>query len=619
MPTLFLDVETTSGDESIMAVNPWDHCGLLGFSYAIDDAEPTYVDYLHRSDKEPIAAFVQQLVDYCDTWVNHNIKFDMHVLTNTLGIKLDPDHKYICTLTASKLYDSDRQENALDVLSWDYCQYDIRHHEPILKRYTKNGRIKDYAVIPTDVMAEYANDDIRAVRKVYEFLLKSIPERSHEVWTTEIALTYELYALEQEGMPTTEPVLQRAQIKSLVTMLNQQQILDKAIGWTINPTSEKDLFEVLIGKYQLPIQDWTDAGNPSFDVHALRKYAALDNAPVEVIEAVMAYRKASTFNSLFVTDWLKRLRDGRLHPTYNQVVRTGRMSCSAPNAQQLSEEAKELIIPPPGWSIWSMDQSQIEFRFIAHYTQQPEVITAYIANPDTDFHVWVAEMCRIARKQAKNVNFGMAFGEGERKLTLQLATDKAMIEWASQNGIRPENYKEAMARRATEIMTEYHRTMYRLKPTSRAAANALKSKGFIWNWYGRCRKMPVYLHFDGQRRDMSYKAFNNLNQSSAADLMKERTVAFCRAVRGTQIKVLGQVHDELFGMAPTEVAEDPRMIRDALSIMEHPTRPLTTSLGTIPIRCTYGSSRNSWKEANKTACVHQYERKLEGLFDWARG
>ena len=75
-----------------------------------------------------------------------------------------------------------------------------------------------------------------------------------------------------------------------------------------------------------------------------------------------------------------------MHPDYNQTVRTGRMSCRRPNAQQLSKEAKELILPFDNQHFVSFDESQVEFRLIVHYIQDSKAIEAFNENPDTDFH-----------------------------------------------------------------------------------------------------------------------------------------------------------------------------------------------------------------------------------------
>ena len=414
-------------------------------------------------------------------------------------------------------------------------------------------------------------------------------------------------------------------------MMNTQKELDDLIGYVIDPTKPEHCFSLLCTSYGMPILSYTtdDRGlptnNPSFDKHALKKYASfaatqlprsVSAKAVKAVELISRYRKKNTFNNMFLRPWQGHLRGGRLHPNYNQIVSTGRMSCSDPNAQQLNKDAKSLIVPPQGWSVWSMDMSQIEFRFIVHYINATEVIEQYRQNPDTDFHQWVADMCGMDRDaEAKGVNFGVAFGEGIKKLTQQLGNSKKIIAWAEDLAKGDDAiFKLLVTKRANEVMEKYLATFPTLKPTMKIAANALKSKGYIRNWYGRHRKMPVYVEINGERRDMTFRAFNQLNQSSAADLIKERTVTFCEAIEGTEIKPLGVVHDELYGIAPTWIAEHPNMIADCLTIMESPSKPIS-----VPIRCSYGSSSVSWREASANAKCRQYERTDGIPFEWARG
>ena len=55
--------------------------------------------------------------------------------------------------------------------------------------------------------------------------------------------------------------------------------------------------------------------------------------------------------------------DGRLHPFYNaHVATTGRLSSSGPNAQNIPDEIRSLIVAPPGWSLIGADKEQLELR-----------------------------------------------------------------------------------------------------------------------------------------------------------------------------------------------------------------------------------------------------------------
>lgn len=332
-------------------------------------------------------------------------------------------------------------------------------------------------------------------------------------------------------------------------------------------------------------------------------YEAHPSAPKDVISLIKEFKGDYQLNNLFVEPWQQLavfdpvFCAWLLRSQYNQCVRTGRMSCSDPNAQQLSTKAKYLVHPKPGYAFISADYSQIEFRFIVHYINDKAAIQAFIDNPDTDFHELVASWCEIPRKPAKSVNFGVAFGEGKRKLIKQLASNtdlvgriveilKAMI---AAGEIKPEDetrvFNEMATRRGEQVYNKYHAQFPTLKATMRAAESALKMRGYVFNILGRHRHLPI---------KAAYRAFNTINQSSAADMMKERFNAMCRMIAGTPIETAANVHDELLLQAPIDIANDPRTIRDIVLLLENP--PIKIA---VPIRCSVGVSPDSWAHASK--------------------
>jgi DNA polymerase-1 len=142
-------------------------------------------------------------------------------------------------------------------------------------------------------------------------------------------------------------------------------------------------------------------------------------------------------------------------------------------------------------------------------------------------------------------------------------------------------------RKGEEIYDRYHETLPGLKRVSRRAASRVHSKGYVRNIYGRRRHLPkTHCHI----------AFNALCQSSAADLMKERTVAADKMCNGTPIKLIANVHDEILFEAPNEVAEDPRVIRDLVNLMESPIAKLR-----VPICVDVGVSKENWAKASGDA------------------
>ncbi len=70
-------------------------------------------------------------------------------------------------------------------------------------------------------------------------------------------------------------------------------------------------------------------------------------------------------------DSLKNAKDDVIHPSYRVLVRTGRTSCSRPNAQQFpkDEEFRAMFTARPGYKIVAIDASAIELRTLATITR----------------------------------------------------------------------------------------------------------------------------------------------------------------------------------------------------------------------------------------------------------
>ena len=613
---LFLDLETTSGHKSLTSLNPWHSCNIAGICITVDDARNAwYVPVGHHFgnnlDPDKVYAWLFDIVDQCKRWINHNVKYDANVLANCAGILADC--ALVDTTTLSKIIDSDRMLRGgygLDALSKGWLREDIKRYEDRLQPYLHKN--KDYGAIPIDILGEYGCQDVLTNRRLFHYIDAQCPEQCRRVWNTEIKLTSVLMDVEREGLlvDPTELRLRELQILNELTRIDSR--LTQLVGRSFSPTSSDDCYDVLCCQYGLPILKWTEEkededdpneeqpGNPSFDKHAMAAYVAHPYAPKEVVELISRYRKLSTHKGLFVTKYQELHIDSRLHGSYNQTVRTGRMSMKNPNAQQLDKMAKELIHPGDGMSFLSFDYSQIEFRTIVHYIQDRDAIRAYNQDPDTDFHQWVADMCGMKRRPAKTVNFMVAFGGGKKKTQKTLSANMDIVaslkdkveELITSGKVKREDelpvFNILCQRKAAEVYETYHAKLPGIKRTSRAAAEANKQRGYVFNRHGRRRHLP---------EDKSHIAFNTLNQSEAADIMKERAVELHAALKGTPIKISAFVHDETLMRGPTEVMTDPRTINDVAALLES-IDPLSDPLA-VPIRTAYGHSNTTWRAASE--------------------
>ena len=323
-----------------------------------------------------------------------------------------------------------------------------------------------------------------------------------------------------------------------------------------------------------------------------------------IVTKIRQYRKLHTLNSIFLQPYQEHQIDGLMHPDYNQIVRTGRMSCRRPNSQQLSKEAKALIHPPSDdMEILSWDYSQIEFRLIVHYIKDAAAIAAFTKNPDTDFHQWVADMCQIPRDPAKNVNFAIAFGGGKARVVSMLSlnmdlvgnlADKAdqLIEAGKCDISQRQKVFELLCnQRGEQVYNEYHGTLPGIKSKTKTARDNLISRGFVFNAYGRQRHLP---------EKAGFRAFNTIIQSCAADVIKERMVALAprynKFIRYLGIKNFASVHDEVAMYAPKGLSKDMVTLMEIKSQFED-----TAIKFRVPMRIACGVSDKNWAIAGGKA------------------
>jgi len=605
---LYCDMETTSFDRKVKAFRPYHGHRVAGICITADKHQPAwYVPIRCNHEKwnvplQPVLNWIDEIINSCEEWVNHNIKFDAHFIAQD-GI--DFNCKLIDTLALSKIVQSDRYEYSLSALSLEWLEEDISKVENRLNAYLTGCNSKDYGDVPGDIIGEYGCQDVLSNRKLHRHILRRRHEQTLGVWETETKLTPVLYDMEVTGLYVDPLELDKKQLTTLYHLSKLEEELDHLTGIPIRPHTNADCFEVLCNKYGLPVLGYTDKGDPSFDKDTLTSYRAHpfvqeSEELTTIVKKIQTYRKLHTLHNFFIAPYKEHNVNGLMHPDYNQIVRTGRMSCRRPNSQQLSPAAKELIHPPKGYVIIRYDYSQVEFRLIIHYIKDVAAIAAYQEDADTDFHTWVAEMCGIPRKPAKNVNFCIGYGGGKKKVVSMLAANMELVsdlsatveEFIKQEKIKPSQRGQLFdllcLKRGEKVYQTYHDTLPGLKRVTQQAANNLIARGYVFNAYGRQRQLPT---------KAAYRAFNTIIQSSAADLIKERTVAtaprYFKWMKDHGIKFCASVHDETVMYAPIEVAKDKRVLKQIATMFE------STSVNfRVPIRVSCGMSDKNWSIAS---------------------
>ena len=580
--TVFLDLETTSFDVHEKALYPYAGHRACGVALTADAHEQAwYIPLRHRFsdgtpqrgnlDPEPVMRFVGDVLGAAQRWVNHNVNFDAHFLA-VEGVTWSCD--LVDTLVLAKLIDSGRFGAAYDlsILAHDWLNLDIRANEIALDKYLatiKVGRrdAKDYGLLPIALMAPYAACDVLTNRLLYIHEVNQRPEEMRTLWRTEIDLTSVLFDIERGGMRVDPDELRIEHAKALIGLLGLEQRLEELIGFTVNPRSPRQMYRLICDHLGLPVIAWTDpkknktgTSNPSFGKDVLQEYLIHplvrdSEHATEVLTLLASISKAHAFISDYVEPYQKHQVDGRMHPSYNQSVRSGRLSCRRPNAQNLNQRAKKLIHPDPGDAFICFDYQQAEFRSIVHYIQAMNAIDAYAEDIETDFHHWVSEISGVPRKAAKNVNFATAFGGGKPKITKMLAGHPAIMEEMRPLCSNEDDFRRLCAQRAEEVYETYHRVFSTLKPKMSDYESRAKRNGYVRNRYRR------RCHLDSKG---AYKAFNRVIQSTIADLVKERMVALAPRFNPTLVQIglrmCWNVHDEIGFTGPVAVCRDPEVI-----------------------------------------------------------
>ena len=618
---LYCDFETTSFDPKQEAFKPHHGHRICGICITADDHKGAWYIPIRCSRKQwnlpldSVLSWLRDTIGTCENWVNHGVKFDAHFA------RYDDIHfngKLVDTAVLAKLINSDRFQYGLKELSLDWLDESIDEHGDRLKAYLANCKSKDYGDVPGDIIGDYGCQDVITNRKLYQNLLRRRSEGLIGVWDTEIALTPALFDMEVTGMRVDPLQLQIAEVKILNVLIKQEEELHKILGFPIRPHTNADCYEALCNHYGLPILARTEGGKdedgnkkeggPSFGKDAMISYLShpivLENETIrEVVLLIQKYRKLNTLLTFFVRPYQEHNVNGIMHPDYNQIVRTGRMSCRRPNAQQLSPAAKALILPLEDYDFVSFDYAQIEFRLIVHYIRDYEATEAYKRDPDTDFHNWVAEMCGILRKPAKSINFAIAFGGGKKKVVSMLASNMDIVGGLSEkidqlieSGKVLESERASMFqllcyKKGEKVYNDYHDALPGLKSTTYRASESLKNRGYVFNAYGRERRLP---------EKAAFRAFNTIIQSSAADVMKERTVALAprynKKIRDLGIALGALVHDETLLNVPKEISKDYDLFREIKALLEDVSVEFT-----VPIRTSCGSSEKNWKIASGDA------------------
>lgn len=332
----------------------------------------------------------------------------------------------------------------------------------------------------------------------------------------------------------------------------QAEIFELA-GGEFNINSPRQLAEVLFNRLQIKSKGIrkTASGKISTDVDELNKIAACHS----IIPLIIEYREKEKLKNSFLAT-LPNFLEGKtqkIHSVFSQTgTTTGRLSSQTPNLQNIpykgswGKKIRSIFISEDGFSLLSLDYSQIELRLAAHLSGDLKM--KEIFENDEDIHLQTAcyvfnlpkeKISPEARKQAKILNFGIIYGMGNRA-------------FAQTAGISLEEAKK--------FRENYFSQFSGLKNYLDYSLAKAKQLGYAETIFGRKRFLPMLGSFNRLGKEQERAALNMPIQGLAADVIKLAMIKINNFIKShnleKEIKILLQVHDELILEVKSGIIEE---------------------------------------------------------------
>jgi DNA polymerase I-like protein with 3'-5' exonuclease and polymerase domains len=562
----FIGIDSETKDINLMTMGPGAPRGdahAIGFSLATNDGFKCYLPIRHEGggnlDIEPVLRYIKDMVSSNSVKVGANIQYDMEIL-RVEGIEvlgpiadiqigeplLDEDLRSYSLENLGKLYFGEGKEEELLNEVADNLGIDRRSVKSILYK------------LPASLVGPYAEQDAVLTLKIWLEQKKRLELQGLiPIFELEMDVIRVLIDMRFRGVPVN---VQRAEELEFQLAQEQREVeheLKRLSGSDIDIWSNISIANAAHSMgLEVPL---TELNNPSFDAEFLSKQEHL------FFKALLKCRKLDRAGSVFIrSKILDYQKNGLVFPRFRQVrgddkgTKGGRFSSEGPNFQQVP--ARDEYLAPLVRSIYeahegckwaSFDFKAQEPRITAHYgfilglRSADKIKARYDEDPFTDFHNETASLIKvvtgkiITRKNAKDINLGIAYGMGKKKLAESLGL--------------PMN-------EAYDVLEAYDIALPFVKQLGSECIRIAERRGFIKTILGRHKHFNLFgprrwtkgivpkkqheaIKEFGENivRYFTYKGLNALIQGSSADQIKKAMVECWKKGHTPYLTI----HDEL--------------------------------------------------------------------------
>ena len=523
------DTETTSVDSK--------NAKIVGFSFCFNEQRAYYVPLSHNYLGAPkqislnVAKTVVERI-YKGFVVGQNLKYDFRIIQNNFG--LTPPKNYADTMILAWLLNPS-ESVGMDNLALRYFNYKTIKFEEVVKKG------ENFASVDVKNATNYASEDAWITLKFYFKFINLLDENLLNLAKNlEFPFIKVLYDMEDKGI-----CINKFRLKAMIES-NAEKLRDltasiyELCGENFNINSTKQLGEVLFERLKLPSKKKTKTGY-STDESVLSELFDLHPVIAKLLEYREIYKLQSTYCEPLLNLALQN-DENRVFSNFLQTgTSTGRLSSKNPNLQNipahgnLAKDMRNCFVAKSGYSLISLDYSQIELRLLAHFSEDPALIKAF--ENDEDIHARTAisifgESDNEKRAIAKSINFGLIYGMGANKLSAELKI--------ARND-------------AKSYIERYFAAFSTIKNFLENIKNNAKNDGFTTTLFGRRRYFDFANATPMLLATYEREAVNTKFQGSAADIIKKAMVEISPYL-GESANMILQIHDELIFEVKDEFA-----------------------------------------------------------------
>lgn len=355
-----------------------------------------------------------------------------------------------------------------------------------------------------------------------------------------------VYHMERRGIFVSVKRLEELKHELDEQLASLQSDIFQWIPESFNLASPQQLGQVLSEQLGISTPVHRKTGHYQTDVQTLTQLAQERDHPV--LPLLLEWRKVFKLRTTYTDTLISSVdpKTSRIHSTFLVTnTNTGRLASQNPNLQNIpirtaeGGRIREAFEGEGDLYLASFDYSQIELRLLAYMGHVQHLIQAF--ENHEDIHQATAEkifgkspqtVTPDLRRMAKAVNFGILYGQTAYGLAQQLS-------------LTPQEAR---------TIIEFYFQSYPEIPAyiDRCKAQAY-DKGYVETLWGRrCYLPSLRSPYAPQRQFAERQAVNAPLQGTNADIMKKAMILLEEQLRGSSVRSVLQIHDELVFEGPKD-------------------------------------------------------------------